>query len=293
MSEFLNKLRNMQQSPVQSQQQELTRIASARGGKGTAAVGPKASNIQEQTAIANVRGQQRQQQQQANIMASYLEEQQRQQTAQTQFAEKSQNQKFSEALKGLQQQQQMQQEQQAFRQQQGQKQLDTQYRLSTQQISNEAQQGIQKLAQDRNLDVNNLFREFNYSSLQLEDRKDAADLEQRAFMYSLSDQKYLKQLQSIGQQRQLADQLNFQRETLDIALGNELSSVLDELEFKEALSADQHTFARKLADINLDQALQIARAQARSEATTSVIKGATGAASGVLGYYGNKGEAGG
>lgn len=275
MTNFLDTLRNLKGEASVSQQQELTRIASARGGKATTGVGPQASNIREQTAIQGVKEQQRQQQIQGGMMAASLGQQQQQQQQQLQTQQKTQQQGFAEALTGLAQQKQLDQEQQTFRQMQGEKAMDAQYKLQTNQIAAKTQQTLQQLSQHYELDANNLFRNFDHSSAALEDRRDAAALEQQSFVYALSDQKYLKQLEAVGRQRQLVDQLNFQKESLDIALGKDLSSVVSDIGFREALSADQATFARKLANIDISQALEVARAAVKSQATTNIIEGAT------------------
>jgi competence protein ComGC len=153
-------------------------------------------------------------------------------------------------------------------------------------MRNAATMTMQKLASDQDLARNDIFANAKYDTKVLADRSDAAELEQKAFLLALQDKSYMDELKRVGQERRLVSQLDFAAEAQKIALGNQMSQMLQELGFQAGQNLKESEFKEKLARMNANDVImlgQLASTQANQramwEAGGSLIQaGAQGAA---------------
>ena len=161
-----------------------------------------------------------------------------------------------------------------------------------------SEQTLRDLATTKGIKVDNLFSEYKFSNLELEDRKDKAALEQRAHLLAMQDKDYMEELTRIGIERQLSDKVSWQRELARITLGDQLSNVISDLKFKADANATERQRREELASINIDMALQMASAAIKDENTRAqweaggqvvgaVTSDLSSDDSAIQGYFGN------
>lgn len=138
---------------------------------------------------------------------------------------------------------------------------------TTADINAQAEQRLRDLASARNIQMDDLFAQFEASNLELADRKDAAQLEQMAFNLAMQDKKYLDELDKIGQQRTLENDLSYDEELQRISMEANLDQLMDDIGFQSSRKVADRDYQRQLAQIDIDTAIEIARASARDAAT--------------------------
>lgn len=273
MPTLFDAIQNIRSRQPAPQQQELQRIARARGGKAQAVAGPQTSVVGEQRALTAGRTAAQQQALAGGLAAQGLAQQRQQTTQQQALAGQAQQQQFQESLAGLAQQATLGQETLQQRGNLAQQRLASDRQMQLERMSANTESQLMQLASNRGVQVDNMFQQFRQSNQSLEDRRDAAQLEQLGFMYSLSDRKYMNSLSQIGQQRNLENNIAFAEEAVDIELGADLERVVSDLDLKSALMAEERDLERELAKMGADSALEIGRAATRAGAITSMISG--------------------
>lgn len=120
-----------------------------------------------------------------------------------------------------------------------------------------------------------MFTQFERSDIQLQDRRDASKLEQLGFLLSLQDRSYMAELQRIGKEKRLQNDVNFQREALKTTLGEDMNMLIKQLGFEKAMNKDVNDLRIELGDMKIEDALAIADTAARGASAGRIIEGTT------------------
>lgn len=274
MASLLDRIRQIGAAPAQPQQAGIQQILRQKTGKAKQVTGPKATGLGEQAAIQAGQAAEREQTFAERLQATQLRGQE-QAIAESQQLQQQQ----------LKQQRQLQQEQLgaqaalkredlAAGQEEALLRREATIESKTRAINNQAEQRLRDLASQKNIQLDNLFSQYSFDVAELEDRADAAQLEQQSFLLAMNDKKYLDELQKVGQQRQLEDQLQFDREVQDIVFESNLNNLLSELQFKRGANTTRRQFNEQLAQIDIDMAVNIAQQTLRDEATRQMWQSA-------------------
>lgn len=132
---------------------------------------------------------------------------------------------------------------------------------------------LRSLETRREVALDDIFAEFNQSNESLELRKDQAELEQLGFQLALSDRSYLDTLDRIGREQRLSSDLQFQEESIRLILGEDFQEYLQTSNFERAFNGTKRDWERQLAEINLDDALDMARASMRESQNRQMAEG--------------------
>ena len=136
--------------------------------------------------------------------------------------------------------------------------------LKTQELSNKATLALQELAAERNISKDNLFAGARMDRKELSQRQDAAELEQKAFLLSMSDKSYLDEINRIASQRQLQDNVAFNQEVSRLTFGDSMAKMLDEIGFQTTQNMDKRTLNEQLASLTNGQVIELANAAAQA-----------------------------
>ncbi len=147
-----------------------------------------------------------------------------------------------------------------------------------------ADQELRKLAADKQLNVDNIWRDFKTSEQELQYRKDAAQLEQTGFVLAMRDKAYVDELNRIGTERDLTDKMNYKDEMERVVLGDEMDKLMSDMDFKRSFNANQREWDTKLAGMSYDAALQIAQAAIAQDSKNQMFSGAGEAAKAGIDY---------
>jgi len=277
MPNLFDALQSLRNQPgttsAQPQQDELQRIARARSGKAQVAAGPQASNLGEQRAIAAGNTAQQGVALAGNQAAAQIEAGAAQEAAQQNLQRQGLAQQKSQTLADLGQRGTLAAEQMQGEREGAEQKLATRERMTTDQMRANASQTLMKLAAESDATVDNLFRNFKRQSKDLELRQDGAELEQLGFLYALQDKKYLEELDRVGRARQLSNEAAFRREAAEIAFGSELSSAADRILFERWRTQTESELQKELAQIDWKAAMEVMRAETKSEAVKQVGSG--------------------
>lgn len=246
-----NRAKLEQQKPMG---EELQRIAATRGGKvAPEPTGAQTVSLGEDIAARAALDQEQQQRIQQEVQAEQL----RQQEA------------------GLEQQMTQAQADIAQRRELTFQQLDAAEQSKITDVNNKVSRALQQMAADRNITLDDMFTQFERSDIQLQDRRDASKLEQLGFLLSLQDRSYMAELQRIGKEKRLQNDVNFQREALKTTLGEDMNMLIKQLGFEKAMNKDVNDLRIELGDMKIEDALAIADTAARGASAGRIIEGTT------------------
>lgn len=93
---------------------------------------------------------------------------------------------------------------------------------------------------------------------QMDQNKKQAQLEQVAFHLSMQDKQYTDTLQDVGRKRRLDDDSNFREEMADLAFGQNLDFVKQQLGQNDILAASDRDFQKIISQMNIEDAQRIA-----------------------------------
>jgi hypothetical protein len=260
MASLLERIEQLGAQGAQPQQRGLEKILRQKTGKARRRTGPAATTLGEQAAITAGREAIREQTFQERLSGvqargreeALAEEQALQQQQLRQQEQLEQERLAAQAAQTREDIQARERETRAKREATGARQINA--------LNAQAEQTLRDLASQRNVQLNDIFSQYQFEATELEDRRDAAQLEQQAFLLALRDKDYLEQLDRIGRQRQLQGDLQFQDEMERLVLGDRLDNLLKEIDFKTDRSATQRDYLKQLRQIDIDSALEVARA---------------------------------
>jgi hypothetical protein len=157
-----------------------------------------------------------------------------------------------------QQQQQNQLQAQAIDQQQ------VEQQRQQQQQNAEIESKRQSMLSQAQTNVDNILGQAQREGRQLTFEQDANTLEQLGFQLRLQDKQYVQKLQIEAGKQRLTDANNFNVAMQKAVLGNNYDLLKDKLDLEAALSADANVSKEELSKIDVNAALAIAAAQAKS-----------------------------
>ncbi len=253
-----------QPAPAAAPSPNLEEIMAAKKGKAaTAPAAPAGSNVMGDIMQAGSQAAVEQQAQAGQMAAQEIGQQasavqQKQQLAQEGLASQQRQQSSQLASQAAGQRADV-----AAAEQDRQARLQAQEQSQTKELTDKATLAISQLASERGISRDNLFANARIENKELAARKDAASLEQKAFLLAMSDKSYLDELSRIGAERNLRDRDAFARAASDQAFGSEMSQLLAKFGFDAAEAAKDRTSKEKIAQLSNGQIIQLADAAAR------------------------------
>lgn len=274
LDEIKNRLKKVQPINSTPTQAGVENLLQTKTGKAIGNTGPRSSNLGEQTAMAVGQSQQAQVSKAADMAASSIGQQQAALTQQKQSADNT-----------LAAQQRMAQADLGAQTAQGNAQLSASEAMFNNKLTAETNMQLAKtssaferqaaqLTSQRGIAESDLFSQFRQSNEELAFRKDSAQLEQTAFTMAMKDKEYLDKLSEVGLLRNLQDELAFKQETARLMMGSNLDLIKNNVAWQTAYSKDDREWAKEMAKMDLNTAMQIASQsmqQANSQAVASGI----------------------
>lgn len=252
-------------------QQSIADVLRAKGGKAqTGAPTPQASSLLQDTAQQQAQDQLRQidmtgQLAKQGLQAGFAQEKERAALGQEQLAADKRM-----ARSSMQAAEQQAAAERDAREAQARQNRSAEENMRMDAINNQATIQLRQLATQRDVSLDNIFSEFERSNKELQDRRDASQLEQLGFTMAMSDQSYMDEISRIGRQRGLDNDLQFKTEIATMTLGNELSAMADEMSWGRVFNATRREWEEEIAKISLDSAAQIARAEIKAANTQAM-----------------------
>ena len=246
--------------PQQEQlQQTLQTKATGKAVQPTAA--PKASAVQEAQVFQTAQTQQRQIEQQGRIQQAQLKEQA------TQVQEKGEAQQEAirdqAALKQLGISTNEAIAMSKIRNQEDltkmQQQASEHMQLAT--MTHQANQHFYKIAQEKQININNLVHDLKASRQQLDADKQLAEYEQRTFIASMRSKEYVQRIKQIGNLNRMQDASSFREEAVRIQMGHRAAMLQRDLDEKKQLRAENRQFNYDQAVAAANMEIQIAMEQ--------------------------------
>lgn len=181
---------------------------------------------------------------------------------------------------------------QAGLQQQGLQQQQQQAQQSEQLQSAEIAQGRQFDTMQTRLKTDALLSEFERNKGQLDLNRERANVEQLGTGIRLSDKQYTDNLQREGQKSRLDDEITFKEELLRTQLGDQQEIMEKNLGNKGILEANDREFQKSLAQMGIDDAWSMFRAQQRADQQKAMWTGIGSIATAGIGAAGKMGAGG-
>ena len=141
-------------------------------------------------------------------------------------------------------------------------------------LNNQYANTLANLASERGIVENDLFQDLSQQVDSLSDEKAASQLEQLAHTLALSDKTYLNEIEMIGAERNLRDELSFRREANQLVFGKNLEILNNRLDAERLMNMDARQFREEMARIDINTALEIANHAAKAQAAANIISGA-------------------
>lgn len=268
------RLTNPETQAPQPQQGQIAAVLRAKGGKAGGGTAPAASSLGESAAIGAATPSPIPGALAASQVAGAAQEQQ----ANTQLAEQSLASQQRIAESGLTARATGTREQLASTQQLAADQRASQESMKAASINSNATNQLRTMSTQKGVALDNIFSDFKRSNQELEFRSDAAALEQLGFQLAMSDRAYLDELQRVGRERELYDNLKFQNEMNDVVLGDNLKTAMDNLQFEKAFNSDARMWEKQLTEMGADAKMDLARAMVADEQKRAVVTGLGSAA---------------
>lgn len=146
--------------------------------------------------------------------------------------------------------------------------------LKTTAINDKASLALQQMVADRNISLDNIFAEARMENKELNQRSDASKLEQKAFLLAMQDKSYLDELNRIGQERNLRDTINFDKEMQSVVFGQNFAKALDAMGFQAGQNAKERDVKKQLAQMSNGQIIQLANMASSQANLQSMYQGA-------------------
>lgn len=267
---------------------EIGRILQTKAtGKATAGAGagPAVSNIAEQAAQSQAQAQQQTSRIAGGVAAQQVgqaEEELRQRGELAREEMQSRERMATQQVAGAEQ---MATEERVAKREEAGARLSSAEQQKTAQLNSAYQNELARIAAERRINTEDMLQQFSQGNAELASRKDAAQLEQILHVQALSNQKYVDELQRVGRLQRLEDEVRFKEEAAQLAFGDDLQRLLQDMGFKAGMLEDERAFQEMLANIDIDTALALGRTEIKQENTKAIAEGVTGAVSEGIDYY--------
>lgn len=125
----------------------------------------------------------------------------------------------------------------------------------------------------------------NKATLNLD--RDRAKLEELAFTMRMNDKKYLDTLELEGTRKRLDNDLNFKEELQKSIMGSNSELLQKSLGNTNIMAANDRDFAKAMAAMDINAALDMANNEAKDSKQAAMISGVGGLATAAVGAYGS------
>jgi len=257
-------------------------IQSATTGKAATSAGPQADRMQEQVAVQQNKAEQQQVRMDGMLAAADIENKFDTISHQKEMAEQQLASQKQISVEQLQAQKIDAGMKLNWREELSGKKRDSMYRMETARINHQSRKAFANLASEYETTTEDIFSQFAASTKELAFRKDAAELEQIGFTMALQNRQYVENINQIAQERRLTDAVSFAEETQRLILGEELLQYAEEIGFREIMDMSDRDFKDEMANINIEQALEMASMMNKSNAEMMKYEAIGGIASGAV-----------
>lgn len=155
-------------------------------------------------------------------------------------------------------------------------------------MNNNAILAAQKMASERGLTLDNIFADVKQENTILAARKDAAQLEQKAAVLAWSDAAYMNELRRIGQQRNLTDEIEFDKAAKELAFGKDLNNKLLSMEFQLGRDAQDRDIRDQIAKLSNYEIIDLANSVAKQAMLEAQYKAGGDIVRAGINYYGKE-----
>lgn len=272
--------KGMTDTPTQAttSQAGIEKILKAKSGKaGGGASVPAASSLAAETATAQAQSELRQGAFRGALAGAEMQQKSEQISEQKKLGEQALESKGRMAKERMQAESKIAADQRRAREEQARTQRTAEENMRMDAMEASATQRLRDLATQRDLTIDNIFADFDRSNKELALRKDAAELEQLGFDLAMSDRAYMDELNRVGRERLLSNELQFSEESARITLGDQLEATLQRLDWARDFNGDRRNWEQKLGQMTIQNALDLYEAQVEAANQRAFIEGATGA----------------
>jgi hypothetical protein len=148
-------------------------------------------------------------------------------------------------------------------------------------LNNQYANSLANLANERGVVENDLFQSLSQEMDSLTDDEAASRLEQTAHALAMADKSYLDEIERIGAERNLRDEINFKREAANLVFGKNLELLNKRLDSERLLNMDAREFKIEMAQMDINFAIEVAQQAAKAQAAANIISGGVQAASAI------------
>ena len=271
----------------QKQIADVLRAKSGKAGGGQSA--PAADTILEDTAIRQSEDTLRQGSLQGALAGAGMREKEAEIAGRKELSEQQLKSKGKMAREGMQAESKMAAAQRNAREDMARNERSANENMKLDSMEASAAQRLRDLTTQREINLDNIFGEFDRSNKQLHQRRDQVELEQLGFDLAMSDRAYIDELNRIGRERLLTNDLQFSEESARITLGDNLEAVIQSLDWGRAFNGDARNWQEKLASIDLNAAMAMEASMVKGANEAAMYKGAGDAMSAGIKYGASEG----
>jgi len=156
-------------------------------------------------------------------------------------------------------------------QQQGQEQRAVEQQFAQQKAQLDEQSISSQETYQRQVEAS--LKDYQRIIKQLDVAKQGAKVEQLGFQLRLSNQNYIMKLKDTAARDKITSAVSFNEALQRTVFADEIDLLSSDLDFRMLLKADDATFNKMLAQIDIDTALEIAKAQAKDTAAQQTVSG--------------------
>lgn len=153
----------------------------------------------------------------------------------------------------------------------GQQQEAAEMQVSQQEF--ETQERKLNLTQQYQQTLSNMITDYEQNFAKLDVKKQQAKLEQIGFLMRLADEKYMTQLQLNGKRARLENEYVFKENLQRAIFQDELDLLSDNLTFRRLLNMDDREWKEQMQDLDIEFAIELAMAEAKSSTTQALFSG--------------------
>ena len=266
------------------QQRQIEAGLSARTGKAAPSAGVLSSRLGEQAAIAGSKQQLTEQETAGRLSGEELVSKERDLAKQEERKLAALGSQQMLAERGMATKATLEREGRAGAEELAGMELDAKRQQNLFAMNTAAESNLREMAATREIKMDSIFASFKRSNLELEDRKDAAKLEQVGFLMAMQDQRYVDEINRVGTLRNLKNDLAFQEEMNTLIWGQETELLMDSLDFKWSEDVKDSDFAKELAKIDIESAISLSNAAINDASQAAMYEGAGTAVSAGLQY---------
>ena len=287
--DIINQRKKARATPVTDAGDVTQQMRTMQTGKvGSAQSGPAQSNVASQMAADSVNAAGAKQDMSQLVTQTGLAGAASNQAEQFQTAQAGQSQALAGAQQDFAAQTQMSDSQRAAQEDATLSKLASNQSNASAQLSNTYANALADMASQRGITEQDIFSKSQMDQKSLDSEKFQSHLAQVAHVTALSDKKYVDAMQRIGQERNLRDDLAFEKEAMRLEFGNDYEILNQQFNMQELMNMDERAFKDEMANMDINTALSMAAQAAKEQQYMDMIKGGTMVAKEAVDYNMNK-----